>query len=102
MEAWVTEMGGMTVAFYRIRKGFDPAPQYRGLPDDMCPCTHWGYLTKGRIRMRTGNGEEIIEAGQAFHLEPGHLGEILEDTEMVEFTPTDEYRKKSEHVQRNT
>jgi hypothetical protein len=21
------------------------------LPDDICPCPHWGYMIKGRVRM---------------------------------------------------
>lgn len=98
MRMAMTELGGMAAAYYHLPAGYDPAPHYKGLPGDMCPCTHWGYIVRGKIRMRTADGVETLEAGQIFHLTPGHLGEVLEDTEMVEFTPAEEFRHKSEHV----
>lgn len=102
MEVRIAELGGMAVAFHRIAKGYDPAPHYRGLPDDMCPCTHWGYILKGKLKMRKADGEvELLEEGHAFHLDPGHIGEVIEDTEIVEFTPLDEYRAKTAHVASN-
>jgi len=98
MQMTMTELGGMAAAYYYLPAGYDPRPHYEGLPDDMCPCTHWGYVVRGKIRMRTMEGTETLEAGQLFHLIPGHLGEVLEDTEMVEFTPAEEFRQKSAHV----
>ena len=58
--------GGMTTAFVRVPKGTDFRPALSGLPDDLCPCPHWGYLLEGRLKMYTRNGEEVYEAGQAF------------------------------------
>ena len=98
MRMAVAELGGMAAAHYHLPAGYDPRPHYKGLPDDMCPCTHWGYIIRGKIRMRTATGTEILEAGQIFHLTAGHIGEVLEDTEMVEFTPAEEFRRKSAHV----
>jgi hypothetical protein len=100
MQVAVTEFNGMAAAYYHLPAGYDPRPHYEGLPNDMCPCTHWGYIVRGKIRMRTADGVETLEAGQLFHLTPGHLGEVLEDTEMVEFTPAEEFRRKSDHVAR--
>jgi hypothetical protein len=98
MRMAVTELGGMAAAHYHLPAGYDPRPHYKGLPDDMCPCTHWGYIIRGKIRMRTATGIEMLEAGQIFHLTAGHIGEVLEDTEMVEFTPAGEFKRKSAHV----
>ena len=59
--------GGMTVAFVHLPAGADLRPALVGLPDDMCPCPHWGYVISGRLRMHTPGGAEDFEAGEAFH-----------------------------------
>jgi hypothetical protein len=98
-ESQVLDMGEMICARHVIPAGFDSAPLYRGLPDDVCPCEHWCYLAKGRLRYRFVDGETLtVTAGEAFHLEPGHLAEVLEDTELIEFTPAGDYRRKAEHL----
>jgi quercetin dioxygenase-like cupin family protein len=53
----------------------------QGLPDHLCPCPHWGYMLKGRLRMKTATGAQIFKAGDAFYWGPGHAPEALEDTE---------------------
>jgi hypothetical protein len=50
----------MAVAFHRIAKGYDSAPHYKGLPDDVCRCTHWGHMLKSKIRMQTKGADEIL------------------------------------------
>jgi hypothetical protein len=94
----MSELGGMAAAYYHLPAGHDSRPLYRGLPNDMCPCRHWGYIVRGKLEMLTPTGSELLQAGQLFHLAPGHVGIVLEDTEMVEFTPIDEYRRKSEFI----
>jgi hypothetical protein len=99
MESEVLDLGEMVCARYRIPAGFDSAPLYRGLPGDMCPCEHWCYLVRGRLRYRFANGEACeVEAGDAFHLRAGHLADVLEDAELIEFTASDDYRRKAEHL----
>jgi hypothetical protein len=83
--------GGMTTAFVRVAKDVDFRPALAGLPDDLCPCPHWGYLLEGRLKMHTRDGEEVYEAGQAVYWAPGHAPEALEDCEYVDFSPTDEF-----------
>ena len=48
VEVRLSEAGDMTVSFIRFRKGTDLEPALAGLPDDLCPCPHWGYMLKGR------------------------------------------------------
>jgi hypothetical protein len=76
-------------------------PLFKGLPDDRCQCPHWGYVLKGRMRIRYPDHEEIIEAGDAYYMVPGHLPFIEEDTEVVEFSPMGEYQKTMEVASRN-
>lgn len=91
-------VGSMTVAFLRAQKGTDLRPACVGLPDDLCPCPHWGYVLKGKVRMHTRSGHQDYEAGQAFYWEPGHAPEMLEDTEYVDFSPTREFDEVIQHI----
>ena len=90
--------GGMTVAFFRIPKGADFRPALVGLEGDLCQCPHWGYMLAGRLKMHTPGGAEIYEAGQAVYWAPGHAPEALEDTEYVNFSPTDEINHVVAHI----
>lgn len=92
--------GGMTVGWVRLSKGVNLAPATMGLPDDLCPCPHWGYLIKGRVRMKTKDGSRDYEAGQAFYWAPGHAPEALEDSEYVDISPTEEFEEVIAHVTR--
>lgn len=93
------EIGGnMSVSFVQFAKGTDMTPAFKGMPDDLCPCPHWGYVLKGRVKMHTPDGEEIYEAGDAFYWAPGHAPEALEDCEYVDFSPTSEFDAVIDHV----
>ncbi|MEU7134087.1 hypothetical protein [Streptomyces sp. NPDC046261] len=99
VEARLKEIGGgMSVMYMRTAKGTDLAPVLKGLPYDLCQCPHWGFLTKGRIKLRTRQGEETYEAGQAFYWAPGHAPEALEDSEFMEFSPTKELDQVIAHA----
>ena len=75
-----TQAGGMTIAFERVPRGDYGAA-------GPCMTAHWGYVFKGRARVRYATHEELLEAGQAYYLAPGHRIEVLEDSEVVEFSP---------------
>ncbi|MGW0464518.1 hypothetical protein ACWDX6_04465 [Streptomyces sp. NPDC003027] len=90
--------GDMTVSFMHLPQGADMAPALKGLEGDLCQCPHWGYVLKGRLRMRTASGDEFYEGGQAYYWGPGHAPEALEDTDLVEFSPTAEFHAVIDHV----
>jgi hypothetical protein len=81
------DLDGYTVNFVSIRQTYDLAPILRKLPSGNCPCPHWGYLLKGRMTVRYADHEEIIEAGDAFYMAPGHAPAAEEGTEIVQFSP---------------
>ena len=95
------EWGGMNVGLESFPAGLDTAPLFRGLPDDRCQCPHWGYVIRGRLRVSYGDREEVLAAGDAYYLAPGHTIAMLEPSEIVEFSPRDPYRETLEVAERN-
>jgi hypothetical protein len=96
-----TPWGGMNCAYAEFGAGTDLAPVLQGLPDDMCPCPHWGYLLRGAIRVRYTDGrEEVLRAGELFYLPAGHTAVFEEDTAFVEFSPERENALVLDHVSR--
>lgn len=91
-------VGAMSIAFVRAQKGTDLRPALKGLPDDLCPCPHWGYVLKGKVRMHTKTGYLDYVAGQAFYWAPGHAPEALEDIEYVDFSPPAEFDAVIQHI----
>jgi hypothetical protein len=82
------DVAGMTVAFERFNAGADTRPLFKELPGGACQAEHWGYLIRGQFRVFTDAGEEVVRAGDAYQLAPGHNVLIEEDSELLEFTPT--------------
>jgi len=97
----LAEWGEMNVALETLPGGTDTASLFKGLPDDRCQCPHWGSVLKGRMRIRYPDREEVIEAGDAYYMEPGHLPLFEEDTEVIEFSSKVEYHKTMEVAERN-
>jgi hypothetical protein len=95
------DWGGVTVAFEKAHAGQDASAMVKGLPDDRCQAPHWGYLFTGKIVVDYGDRSETVEAGQAYYIAPGHLITFLEDSEALEFTPTEELEKTFAAVRRN-
>jgi hypothetical protein len=92
------EVGELTMGWVKLAKGVDLSPATVGLPDDLCPCPHWGYVIKGKVRMKTTDGHQDFAAGEAFYWGPGHAPEALEDSEYVDFSPTPELEKVIAHL----
>jgi hypothetical protein len=85
-----SDLGGYTVNFVSILQSHDLAPMLKGLPGGNCSCPHWGYVLKGRIIVRYDGHEEVIEAGDAFYIPPGHAPEAEAGTELVQISPADQ------------
>jgi hypothetical protein len=95
------QWGEMNVAFEGFPAGMDTRPLFRGLPGDRCQCPHWGLLMKGRIKILYADREEIINAGQAYYLPPGHNVLVEQDCELIELSPKGEYEKTLQVVAQN-
>ena len=84
------DVHGYTVNFTTIREDSDLAPMLKGLPGDSCQCPHWGYVIAGRLTVRFGDHEEVIEPGDAFYMPPGHVPAAQAGSEFVMFSPQEE------------
>jgi hypothetical protein len=87
------DAAGIRIAFESMPAHFPPDESpFRGLPDDRCQCDHWGYVFSGSFRVTYLDGpEEIVRAGDAYHLRPGHFVQTLEPVELLELSPADEH-----------
>jgi hypothetical protein len=101
-EGRYVEEDGYNFGFESFEQAADFTPLYRGLPDDLCQAHHWGYVIKGRMIFHRPEGDMAFEEGQAYYVGPGHTAEIgLSGTEVVEFSPSDEYAQTMAVVARN-
>lgn len=89
-----TEWGDMNVLFEAMPGGTDSTDLLSAFPDGRCPCPHWGYMLKGRIRVKYADHDEILQAGDAYYMAAGHIPVIEEDSEIVEFSAKADYRKR--------
>ena len=89
-----TDWEDMRVVLVSVPAGTDFGPLLQGLPDDLCPCPHWGYVVKGRLEITHADGrDETLRAGDVYYLPPGHTGVAVEDTEFLEVSPPDEHQR---------
>ncbi len=89
---------GWTVNFETETADVDTTEMNKGLPGGRCQTRHLGYVISGRITYRTATGDEVIEAGEAYSIEPGHNSFVEAGTEYVEFSPTEQHTAVYEHA----
>jgi hypothetical protein len=100
-EGHFEELGDYTVSFEEFSTGGDFAPLFSGLPDDRCPCSHWGVVVKGRLTITYADGQDVVEAGEAYYLLPGHTPAAEPGTQTIEFTPTSQLQQTMQVVMKN-
>jgi hypothetical protein len=87
----VCDLADITVNFTTIKQDHDLAAMLASLPTGRCECPHWGFLFTGEMTVRypdTGV-EEVVHAGEAFYMTPGHAPAAIAGTEFVMFSPAD-------------
>ena len=101
---------GRTVDAANIRIAFETMPAhfppdeslFKGLPGDRCQCDHWGFLFKGSFRVAyMDRPDEIVRAGEAYHLRPGHFVQTIEPVELLELSPVAEHDRTMAVIARN-
>ena len=98
-----TDAGEMRIAFESMPAQFPPDESpFKGLPGDRCQCDHWGFLFKGSFRVTYADGpDEVVHAGEAYHLRPGHFVQTLEPVELIELSPVAEHDRTMATVAKN-
>ena len=85
--------------FFTLGAGTDIAPLLHGLEDDACQAPHWGYVVTGSLVVTYIDGtEEQCVAHDLFHWPPGHSVRVLEDAEVVLFSPQDSHGHVMDHM----
>ena len=93
--------GGLTVDVNNAPKGTNFTPLLEGLENDHCQVPHWGYVVKGAVEIQYEDGsKEIFKKGEAFYMKPGHTAVVLEDLQLVSFSPEDGMHDLSDHLEK--
>jgi hypothetical protein len=102
-EGRTVDWGDFRVAFESTPAQFPPdGSAFKGLTDDRCQCPHWGYVLKGSFRVVYTDGpDEIVSAGEAYHLRPGHFVQTIEPTELIELSPVHQHDQTMAVVAQN-
>ncbi len=87
-----SDLDGYTVNFVTIKEAHSMAGMLASLPGGHCACPHWGYVFSGRMVVHYEDHDDVIEAGDAYYLAPGHVPEIDAGTEFLMFSPADELK----------
>jgi hypothetical protein len=97
------DAGEMRITFESMPAQFPPDESpFKGLPDDRCQCDHWGYMFKGSFTVTYTDGpNEIVKAGDAYHLRPGHFVQTLEPVELIEISPVQKHDRTMATIARN-
>jgi hypothetical protein len=102
MDTIQAELDGWSIDLQSWDVDMDFAVAFKGLPNDMCPASHVGYVIKGSVTMRMADGsEDVYEAGDAYVLPPGHIPSVAAGSEFVTFTPIEEAKAMEAVVQQN-
>jgi hypothetical protein len=85
--------------FFTLGAGTDIAPLLQGLENDACQAPHWGYVVSGSVVVTYTDGTtEQCSAQDLFHWPAGHSVLVIDDAEVVLFSPQDEHGRVMDHM----
>ena len=84
--------GPMHVVFQSLPAKWTDAGLFADAPTGECPCPHWGYMVRGTMRITYADHDELVHAGAAYYIPPGHTIRAITDCELVEFSAEDAYQ----------
>jgi hypothetical protein len=94
-----TTAGTLGGEYLILGAGTDIAPLLVGLEDDACQAPHWGYVLSGTVEVTYTDGStERCSAQDLIHWPPGHSVRVLDDAELVLFSPQDSHGAVMEHM----
>lgn len=91
--------GTLGVEYFSLGAGTDIAPLLEGLEGDLCQAAHWGYVLEGEVVVTYAGGvEETCSGGDVFHWPAGHSVRVIDDAEVVLFSPQVEHLAVMSHM----
>ena len=94
-----TGYGKIAGEYFSLGAGTDIAPLLEGLKHDTCDAPHWGYMLEGELIVSLVGGRVFtFRGGDMFYWPPGHSVRVVEDSEVVLFSPQDEHLAVIEHM----
>lgn len=94
-----TGYGALAGEYFSLSAGTDIGPLLEGLDRDTCHAPHWGYMIAGRVVVSFVDGaESTCIGGEVFYWPPGHSVRVVEDAEVILFSPEHEHVAVLDHM----
>jgi hypothetical protein len=91
--------GVLGAEYFSMGAGTDIAPLLEGLEQDLCQASHWGYVLEGEVVVTYGDGtSETCRGGDMYHWPAGHTVRVVDDAELVMFSPKAAHGQVIEHI----
>jgi hypothetical protein len=85
--------------YLSLGAGTDIAPLLEGLEDDACQAPHWGYMLSGQVVVSYTDGtHETCSGHDLFHWPAGHSVRVVEDAEVILFSPQVQHADVMDHM----
>lgn len=92
-------LGKISGEYFSLSAGVDTTPLFMGLEGNLCQCPHWGYLLSGKLIVTYADGrEEVVNAKDLFYWPSGHNVKVIEDAEIIMFSPQEEHTHVIDHM----
>ena len=96
-----TGFGQMGGEYFSLGAGTDIAPLLMGLEGDCCHAPHWGYMISGGLAVTYRDGSvETCHGGDLFYWPSGHSVRVVDDAEVILFSPQHEHTQVMDHMLR--
>ena len=94
-----SDYGSLSAEYFSLGAGTDIAPLLKGLDGDACHAPHWGFMISGEVVITYTSGREEVCAGDdLFYWPPGHSVRVVEDAEVILFSPQVEHSEVMNHM----
>jgi hypothetical protein len=94
--------GPLAAEYFSLGAGTDIAPLLQGLEDDACQAPHWGYVISGNLVVTYTNGDvDVCLGNDVFYWPAGHSVRVVEDAEVILFSPHVEHAAVMDHMRSN-
>lgn len=91
--------GALGGEYFSLGAGTDIAPLLQGLEGDACHAPHWGYMISGQVVITYTDGtEETCSGSDLFYWPPGHSVRVVDDAEVILFSPQVEHTQVMDHM----